>query len=61
MRLDLNRIVNEFVRQSDPSFLQQVMDNLPPRECHEVQERFIDIRGRDALEMVRKAEARKRK
>jgi hypothetical protein len=61
MRLDLNAIVNEFVRQSDPLFLQKVMDHLGPRECHEVQERFIDIRGRDALEMVRKAEARKRK
>jgi hypothetical protein len=52
MRLDLNAIVNEFVRQSDPLFLQKVMDHLG---------RFIDIRGKDALETVRKAEARKKR
>jgi hypothetical protein len=61
MRLDLNAIVNEFILQSDPLFLQKVMDNLGPRECHEVQERFIDIRGKEALETVRKAETKKRK
>jgi len=49
MRLDLNAIVNEFIRQADAELVQSVMKSLGPRECREVETRFIDIRGHAEL------------
>jgi hypothetical protein len=57
----LDAIVNAFIQVTDAKTIQEVLEHLPPKECHEVERRLVDMRGKEALDAVEKAEKARKK